>query len=221
MGKEKFSLNVNRQLQEERATEALTHEVMTTGQVAALFAVNFKTVLRWAMSGKLKSSRLPGNRGDYRFLKTHVLEFADEHKLHLAIPEKEKKPLVLVVDDDEMIARSIERILHGICNVISAKDGYQAGVLMATHLPTLVFLDLQMPSIDGASLIKYMRTIPNLQSIPVCVVSGSSPEEISEAVDFGANMGIEKPFSAEIIRSIAAKLIFTTQSSNLKSRKTA
>lgn len=186
----------------------LASEVLTTGQVAGLFGVNFKTVLRWAKEGRLPACRLPGKRRDFRFTKTQVLEFAMENQLQLMIARRTERSLVLVVDDDPMIARSIERVLHGLCHVIHASDGYQAGIFLVLCRPQLIFLDLQMPKVDGVLLLQFMRKNEALKETPVCLITGAHFELIQKALDAGANAFLEKPFQAEQIRAAAAKLIF-------------
>jgi len=58
-----------------RTVPLSTAEVLTPGEVAAIFRVDTKTVARWARMGRLSSIRTPG--GHRRFRKTEVKEFFD------------------------------------------------------------------------------------------------------------------------------------------------
>jgi len=57
-----------------RETERTNEEVMTATEVAAFLKVSVSAVRRWSRNRKLKGYRL-GGRGDWRYLKTNVLDF--------------------------------------------------------------------------------------------------------------------------------------------------
>lgn len=60
--------------------------------------------------------------------------------------------------------------------------------------PGLILLDLNMPGIDGRSVLKYLSNDHDLRRIPVVVISTSSEEsEIVNSYDLGANSFVTKP----------------------------
>ena len=81
---------------------------------------------------------------------------------------------VLVVDDDvrgrEPICRFLKASGH---EVECASDGCQALSSILDHIPDVVVLDLFMPGMDGASLLKILRSYLRLQSLPVVVLTGA------------------------------------------------
>ncbi len=80
---------------------------------------------------------------------------------------------LLVVDDHEQIRSSLKRALEfeGY-DVATAGSGGRALDLLATAVFDLVLLDVNMPDMDGFSVLAKMREIPELTSMPVIMVTG-------------------------------------------------
>jgi CheY-like chemotaxis protein len=80
---------------------------------------------------------------------------------------------VLVVDDETDSREFISTILEdGGATVLEARDGHEALEVVRREKPDLVTLDLEMPGMDGGEVFEEMRQDPDLQSIPVFIISG-------------------------------------------------
>ncbi len=109
--------------------------------------------------------------------------------------------VVLVVDDEPDVRRSIERILvRENCQVIEARDGREASKLMAdTPKIDLILSDLSMPNADGREVIASAEA----RGIPVVIVTGQAT--VNTAVELmrrGAANFLSKPFTREMVRSV-------------------
>ena len=102
-------------------------------------------------------------------------------------------PLILVVDDEELIRWSLEQILTGEGHrVVVAADGAEALARMEEALPDLCLLDLKLPDIDGLQLLPRLRArAPGLQVV-VMTAYGSAEIE-REARALGAIDFLRKP----------------------------
>lgn len=69
--------------------------------------------------------------------------------------------------------------------------------------PDLVLLDLNLPRIDGREVLKFIKQNPDLQSIPVVILSGSSaPADIEQVKKLGANAYLIKPLNLDSLKTI-------------------
>lgn len=103
------------------------------------------------------------------------------------------KPLILVVDDDADIRRSLSRelALAGY-DTLAAADGVEGRELFEHHRPDLVVTDVAMPRADGLSVISAVRRIDRT---PILVLSVRGEEEDKvRALDLGADDYVTKPF---------------------------
>ena len=88
------------------------------------------------------------------------------------------EPTVLLVDDEPDAVRLMESFFDaGLAEyrVLRAYSGRQALQVMQEEVPTVVFMDLVMPDMDGEETIKRMRANPRLANVPVVIVSGHDP----------------------------------------------
>ena len=111
----------------------------------------------------------------------------------------ERKPLILVVDDDPALQKLIVSLLNrGNMEPVSAMNGAEArDVLNKDPLPDLILLDLMLPEISGIDLLKEFRTHPELEQIPVVILSAiADPEQIREGLSEGADRYLTKPYLA-------------------------
>ena len=113
---------------------------------------------------------------------------------------------VLVVEDDQSVAGMIQTILETNGYQVLTAQRCQQGILMMTsHVPDLVLLDLGLPDMDGEEFIRVTRCS---SAIPIIVLSARSEEtDKVSALDLGANDYITKPFgTAELLARVRASL---------------
>jgi excisionase family DNA binding protein len=179
--------------------------ILTTGDIAELCGVNFRTVIRWIQNGHLKAFQLPG-RGDNRVLIKDFLEFLRANNMPL--PEELEgtgEAKILIVEDDKRMAQSMQRALKrkGFETMI-ALEGFMAGVVATTFKPTVMTLDLKMPGLGGLDILKGIRKNPDLSGIKILVVSAMPQEELDAAIAGGADDVLEKPFAnADLVAKVA------------------
>jgi len=102
---------------------------------------------------------------------------------------------LLLVDDNPAILELLRKGLLGVARLHLAASGRRA-VEMARALPAdLVVCDLDMPEMDGAQVLRQLRSQPQTAKIPVILMSrrGSSGERLQEAREACEDI-IEKPF---------------------------
>jgi CheY-like chemotaxis protein/anti-sigma regulatory factor (Ser/Thr protein kinase) len=118
----------------------------------------------------------------------------------------EKRPKILMVDDDKDIRSVITEILdQSGYEVFTAASGQQGLDLAAEILPHLIILDLMMPGLDGWTVLTKLQHKPALADIPVIILSGASGLEM--AMSLGAAAVLFKPVDArQLTAEIAAQL---------------
>ncbi len=124
----------------------------------------------------------------------------------------ERKCLVLVIEDDAGITSYMKTVLaaNGY-DFLHAKDGANAMMLITSHCPDIILLDLGLPDMDGLNIICKVR---EWSHTPIIVVSARTHErEKVEALDLGADDYITKPFgSAELLARIRTAMRHTALS---------
>jgi len=101
---------------------------------------------------------------------------------------------LLIVEDDATVREMLTLILNeaGFC-VVTAGDG-RAGLDCAwCERPDLILTDLEMPVMNGIQMILRLRQEPDLQNIPVLVLSAVPTAILAQAVGAGAREALQKP----------------------------
>jgi two-component system KDP operon response regulator KdpE len=103
---------------------------------------------------------------------------------------------VLIVDDEPQILRALRiNLTARQYEVITATDGTQALRAATDDRPDLIVLDLGLPDIDGAEVIRKLRT---WSPVPIVVLSGrAGSRDKVDALDAGADDYVTKPFSVD------------------------
>ncbi|HET7090931.1 MAG TPA: response regulator [Anaerolineae bacterium] len=84
----------------------------------------------------------------------------------------EKKPYILIVDDDPDILEGILTILESQpYRLATARDGKKCMEMIAQETPDLLILDLLMPRMDGWGVIREMRSEPRYTGVPILVLT--------------------------------------------------
>lgn len=106
---------------------------------------------------------------------------------------------VLIVDDSQLILRSMQNIFSRIgFEVHTASDG-QMGLDHASNInPDLIVTDLHMPGMDGIAFLNSLKADDTLANIPTFMISTESEPSFREkAADAGAVAWLEKPIIPE------------------------
>ena len=113
---------------------------------------------------------------------------------------------ILVVDDDPMVASTVQRVLRPEgYDIEVALGGAQALEQARAHPPDLVVLDLMMPGIDGLEVCRQLRTGGNLPILMLTARSGTADRV--RGLDTGADDYLVKPFAyAELLARVRALL---------------
>jgi two-component system KDP operon response regulator KdpE len=107
-------------------------------------------------------------------------------------------PNVLVVEDDPAIRSALIRSLGDRGHAVSTAPDAMTGLRDALETrPDLVILDLGLPDLDGAELLRMLRAV---SSVPVIVATARDDDpSMVRALDAGADDYVVKPFSAETL----------------------
>lgn len=194
----------------------MEERMLTTGEVARYCGVHFRTVLRWIDKGRLKAHRLPGTRADRRIRLSDFLLFLHENNLPVPAELQPAHHRVLVVEDEQPMARAIERVLRraGFETRI-ALDGFQAGVLLQSYRPRVMTLDLKMTNFSGFEVLDFIRAHPELSAVRVLVVSALDTPELERAQNAGADAVLSKPFDSDELAETVSRLAGITATQEL------
>jgi two-component system chemotaxis response regulator CheY len=105
---------------------------------------------------------------------------------------------VLIVDDDPFIRKLIVTTLEGVStfDLYEASDGEEAVESARREGPRLVFLDIDMPRLDGIEACRQMRDEPTMAGAKIVMLTASADEKARErAAAAGADRFLTKPFS--------------------------
>jgi DNA-binding response OmpR family regulator len=101
-------------------------------------------------------------------------------------------PLILVVDDQDMLRRMGVQALEGEYRTLEAKNGQEALRLIYQHKPALILLDLNMPVMDGWEALRRIR---DMSDAPVILVTARDDDtDVVRGLDAGAQDYITKPY---------------------------
>lgn len=106
---------------------------------------------------------------------------------------------IMVVDDDEIVARTIERTLRaGGFQVVVVQSGVEALRAARRNPPDLMVLDVLMPGLDGYEVCRQVRDDPLLKDLPILFLTAKGKEEDRIAgLQAGADDYIGKPFNLD------------------------
>ncbi|MCP4425160.1 MAG: response regulator transcription factor [Chloroflexi bacterium] len=106
---------------------------------------------------------------------------------------------ILVIDDDELVSRTLQRTLKLYdYQVMVANSGPEGLQLARRHRPDLFILDIMMPGMDGYQVCRQIRGDPLLADLPVLFLTAKGKDEDKiEGFRAGADDYLSKPFNME------------------------
>ena len=119
------------------------------------------------------------------------------------------KKKVLTVDDSRTMREMVSFTLRGAgFDVVEANDGQQALVVLDSHKVDLILADLNMPNMDGITLVRELRLLPQYKGVPLLVLTtDASVERKNEGRAAGATGWIVKPFNPERLLETVSKVL--------------
>jgi two-component system chemotaxis response regulator CheY len=115
---------------------------------------------------------------------------------------------ILIVDDSSSIRQVVGITLKGGgYNVIEAVDGVDALSKLNGQKINLIVSDVNMPNMDGISLVKKVKEIPDYKFTPILMLTTESEQSMMEkGKAAGAKAWLVKPFQPAILLSAISKL---------------
>ncbi len=196
---------------------AVTRSFCTTREAADMLDVSVRTAQLWANSGLLEAWKTKGGHRrisrdsvERLIARTHPAASADR-PVHRERQHAARTPRVLVVEDETDLLRLYEAHIgrwNGKPAVRTASDGYEGLLAIGLETPDLLILDLAMPRIDGFRLLRTLRAMPELRSMPIIIVSGLSADEIRATGDIPADVPVlPKPIPFARLRDLGEAMI--------------
>ncbi len=127
----------------------------------------------------------------------------------LVRPPKTRTKEILTVDDSTSMRRLVALTLRAAgYDATEACSGMEAWQIAKTKQFDLVLADVNMPEMDGITLIRSLRALPGYASIPMLMLTTAmSPQKKQEGKAAGASGWIVKPFDQEQLVSLIKRIL--------------
>jgi excisionase family DNA binding protein len=185
-------------------------DIMTVFKASKYCNVSPKTIINWIESGHIKAYKTVGG---HRRIKISDLEAFMKNQ-GIPIPEGEhleERKRILVVDDDPIIVETIVQALEEDeydYEVISASDGFEAGLQVNHFRPHLLILDIMMPDIKGYDVCKKIKSSEETKDTKIIVLSAYlDDEKFKKMKEYGADLCFSKPLPLPQLKQEVARLL--------------
>ncbi len=121
----------------------------------------------------------------------------------------QNRKTILVVDDDPFVSEFVRMTLTRLGYAARIADNGMAGLACAMkERPDAILLDLVMPELDGFEFLKHRHKMPEVEAIPVLVMSASHTRtDVNRALALGACGYITKPVTEESLAKRLGKVV--------------
>jgi DNA-binding NtrC family response regulator len=110
---------------------------------------------------------------------------------------------ILLVDDEQDILDLLHEHFAKDCDVETAADGMTALAIVRARRPDVIFLDINMPGINGVDVLKSVKELD--ATIPVLMVTANADNALAaEAIKRGAFSYVPKPFDLKYLNHLVA-----------------
>ena len=170
--------------------------MLSTTNVAHMLGVAAGSVANWIDAGQLKAGRTPG--GHRRVTVKSLIEFLGQQQLPIPAELQSANSTILIVDDESAVSTWLAKELkHAFPSykILQAHDGFEAGEIIASSIPTAVILDLKMPGLDGFEVCRRLKGRRSTSHVQVIAMTAYfSPDAEQEIIACGARLLLRKPF---------------------------
>lgn len=116
---------------------------------------------------------------------------------------------ILIVEDNKSNRQLLHYVLeHRGHEVIEAKDGKEGIEKAGEYMPDLIFMDLQLPVLDGFTAIKMLKNNPKTEHIKIIAITAFAMKGDKEMIkETGADDYIAKPIDTRLMAEIVDKFL--------------
>jgi two-component system chemotaxis response regulator CheY len=117
--------------------------------------------------------------------------------------------LILAVDDSPSMRQMVGQTLRAAgYDVIEAADGVEALEKAKSRVVDVVITDVNMPNMDGITLVAQLRALPSYRLVPLLLLTTeSSPERKAQGKQAGATGWMVKPFNPDQLLATLARVL--------------
>ncbi|MGD8388207.1 MAG: response regulator [Desulfobacteraceae bacterium] len=188
----------------------MNEEILTVYKASQYCKVSPKTIINWIDAGHIKAYKTVG--GHRRIRKPDLEEFMRRQGIPLPSEEMPgEKKRILIVDDDPIIVETLVMALeeeeHDY-EIISASDGFEAGLQVNHFHPHLMILDIMMPDIKGYDVCKKIKENEETRDTKIIVLSAYlDDEKFKRMKEYGADLCFSKPLPLPKLKEEVASLL--------------
>ena len=116
---------------------------------------------------------------------------------------KSMKNTILIVDDEEIVKKSLRDVLKDEYDTLEAENGQEALDMLAMHAESIVVivLDVVMPVMDGLSFLEHFRNHQEYNNIPVIVATSNEDEGVEQkCLEYGVWDFVMKPYNPVLLQ---------------------
>jgi len=171
----------------------------STFEVGKICNVAHTTVINWIARKELAAHTTPG--GHRRAYQNDLVVFLKKYKMRIPpeLLEPEKKPGVLIVDDDEAVLTMLSRAFREQApefRVSTTQSGIEALLMVGHAPPEVIILDVVMPNMDGLAVCQALKAGASSKFIKILVITGKKLSDQQRGYFMETVDGIfHKPFS--------------------------
>ncbi len=177
-------------------------DTYSTHDVAKICCVTPTTVIRWIEDGLIPAFKTVG--GHRRVRREDLERVCRERSIPFNLPTGTEVGRILIVDDEPVVldlVRDVVKELSHKFDVEVAKDAFDAGRLVVSFRPQLIFLDLMMPGVDGFEVCNRLKKDPATTNTEVIAITGYYTETNTDRIlQAGAAACLRKPLDVVEVR---------------------
>src|SRR5690606_28258571 len=178
-------------------------DTYSTHDVAKICCVTPTTVIRWIEDGLIPAFKTVG--GHRRVRREDLEKVCRDRSIPFNVPTGTEVGRILVVDDEPVVLELVRDVVKELSHkfeVEVAKDAFDAGRLVVSFRPQLIFLDLMMPGVDGFEVCARLKKDPATTNTEVIAITGYYTEANMERIlNAGAAACLKKPLDVLEVRS--------------------
>jgi len=117
-------------------------------------------------------------------------------------PEQQYKYTVLYIEDNPANLRLVTQLLerHSNIKILSAEEPLLGLEMANEHNPDLIFLDINLPGINGFEVLKHLRQRGSSREKPIIAISANAmPKDVKKGLEAGFDDYITKPIDIKVL----------------------